>query len=162
MDFKISHTVDADPETVAEALLDREFQASLADLKALRERKVLSQKKASGGLITRRIRCVLDVKISGTAKKFLGDGDPAWVEEATWHPEDLIWSWVIQPEVGGDLLAASGTISLQQARMGTERVVAGRVNVRVPFYGGKVEGWIVEGLKHSYAEEAERLSEWLT
>ena len=35
------------------------------------------------------------------------------------------------------------------------------VKVKVPLYGGKVEGWIVDGLEHAYAEEAERLQAWL-
>jgi hypothetical protein len=31
----------------------------------------------------------------------------------------------------------------------------------VPLYGGKVEGWIVDGLRAAYDEEADRLAEWL-
>jgi Protein of unknown function (DUF2505) len=43
----------------------------------------------------------------------------------------------------------------------TVRRVTGTVKVRVPLYGGKVEGWIVDGLERAYEEEAERLAEWL-
>ena len=37
----------------------------------------------------------------------------------------------------------------------------GMVKVSVPLYGGKVEGWIVEGIEQAYDEEAERLERWL-
>jgi hypothetical protein len=162
VDFEFFDHIDADPEAVAEALLDKRFQASLSDLPALEERKVLSQKKGKDGRIHRRTRCVLHIDISGVAKKFIGDADPAWVEDATWHPEDMTWEWDIEPEIAKDMLEASGTIEIKNAKKGTQRVVRGKVVVKVPLYGGKVEGWILEGLKQSYAEEAERLSEWLT
>jgi len=31
----------------------------------------------------------------------------------------------------------------------------------VPFYGSRVEGWIVKGMSDAYDEEAERLEAWL-
>jgi hypothetical protein len=160
MDFQFHHSVPADPEEVAEVLLDRKFQASLSQLEGLRQRKVLSQKK-EGDVIHRRIRCVLDVKVTGVAKKFLGDGDAAWVEHATWHPDEMLWRWEVEPEVGGDLLEASGTIELQPAKKGTKRLVTGKIKVRVPVYGSRVEGWVVEGLKSAYEDEAGHLTEWL-
>lgn len=44
---------------------------------------------------------------------------------------------------------------------GTLRRVSGRVSVKVPFLGAKVEGLIVEGIKKAYDEEAGRLAVWL-
>ena len=41
------------------------------------------------------------------------------------------------------------------------RTVTGEVKVRVPLYGGKVEGWIVNGVSRAYDEEAQRLAAWL-
>jgi hypothetical protein len=161
MEFEFHHTVPGEPEEVAEVLLDRKFQSSLSQLGALSERKVLSQKKVDG-LVVRRIRCVLDIDITGVAKKFLGNGDPAWVEEATWHPDDLLWTWEVHPEVGADLLEASGEIALEAARGGhTNRLVTGNIKVKVPVYGGKVEGWVVKGLESAYEDEAGHLTEWL-
>ena len=161
MDFEFHHTIPAPPEDVAEVLLDRKFQSSLTKLGALSERKVLSQKKDSDGLIHRRIRCVLDIDVEGVAKKFIGGADPAWVEEAVWHPEDMVWKWEVHPEVAKELLEASGTISLKPTKTGTKRVVEGQLKVRVPIYGGRVEGWVVEGLKSAYKDEAAHLKDWL-
>ena len=53
---------------------------------------------------------------------------------------------------------AAGTISLEEDGPGTVRTVAGGVKVKVPLYGGKVEGWIVAGLRSAYDEEARRLA----
>ena len=43
----------------------------------------------------------------------------------------------------------------------TLRLVTGTVKVKVPLYGGRVEGVIVQGLEQAYAEEATRLAKWL-
>lgn len=161
MDFEISHAFDAPPERVAEVLLDEAFQRSLGDIGALAEREVLEQTERADGSVERRIRCVLDVQISGAAKRFLGDGPPAWVEESSWDPDRMEWSWTIHPEVAGDLLRAKGTTSIAADGHAGVRVVSGLVKVSVPLYGSKVEGWILSGLEAAYDEEAERLEAWL-
>lgn len=160
MDFEIAHGLDASVHDVARALLDEDFQNSLKDLGPLADRRVLSQSEGPRGTVRRETRCVLGIDL-GAARKFLGSADPAWVEDATWDPATLAWRWVIKPEVGADILKASGETALEPDGDGAIRRVTGSVQIRVPLYGGKVEGWIVEGLKQSYEEEAERLQEWL-
>lgn len=160
MDFRLRHSFAAPPERVAQTLLDPAFQASLSDVGSLAERTVLSQIERSGTTV-RRVRCVLDLELSGMAKSILGDADPAWVEEAVWHPQAMAWEWKIEPEVAADLLSAAGRIEIAPEGEGTERVVTGSVKVRVPLYGGKVERWVVEGVQRAYEEEAQRLRDWL-
>lgn len=161
MDFEISHAFDAPPERIAEVLLDEAFQESLGDIGALAEREVLEQRERADGTVARRIRCVLDIEISGAAKRFLGNGPPAWIEEATWHPEAMSWSWTIHPEVAAELLTARGSISIAEDGHAGLRVVSGLIKVGVPLYGSKVEGWILGGLESAYDDEANRLLEWL-
>ena len=160
MDFEISHRLTATPAEVAAALLDEGFQNSLKDLGTLADRQVLSQTEGPGGKVRRETRCVLGVDL-GAAARFLGSSDPAWVEDATWHPEESRWDWVIKPEVAADILKASGRTTIEPDGDGCVRRVTGSVQIRVPLYGGKVEGWIVQGLEESYDEEARRLEEWL-
>jgi Protein of unknown function (DUF2505) len=161
MEFEIKGVVTFDTPSVAAALLDEGFQKSLADIGPLAERTLLSQETQADGTIVRKVRCVLDLELKGMARSFIGDGDPAWVEVALWDPDANTWEWEIEPEVGGDLLQAHGKITLEPDGDETLRTVHGTVKVRVPLYGGKVEGWIVDGLERAYEEEAERLSEWL-
>jgi hypothetical protein len=161
MDFEISHSFDTDVQTLSSVLLDEDYQRSLEDIGSLKERRLLSQNKGSDGLVHRRIRCVLDIKLSGVARRLLGDSDPAWIEEAVWHPEKSEWEWSIHPEVADELLDAGGTIGIQDSDGRASRVVTGRVRVKVPVYGGKVEGWIVDGIERAYAEEATLLAAWL-
>lgn len=162
MDFEFDHPISAAPERVAEVLLDTEFQASLGDhLGPLSHREVLEQTEMDDGRVVRHTRCVLDIDVDGVAKKFIGDGDPAWVEEAIWYPDKHIWEWKIIPEVAKDLLSSSGAIELRPHGTKTIRAVTGWVKVRVPLYGGKVEGWIVNGLEEAYADEAGHLEEWV-
>lgn len=162
MEFETSHSFDAAPVEVAAAMLDEEYQHSLSDVGQLEERKLLEQGTNRDGRVVRRVRCVLDIDLSGTAKRFIGEGDPAWVEEATWHEDRMQWDFVIEPEIAGELLDARGTIGIKAEGEGTVRTVRGNVKVRVPFYGGKVEAWIVKGLSDAYDEEAGRLEAWLS
>lgn len=160
--FDLAHEFSAEPAEVANALLDPAFQASLADIGSLADRTVISQDK-EGTRVVRRVRCVLDVDVKGPAQKFLGNSDPAWVEVAEWHEEEMTWHWHIEPEVAAHLLEARGTTTISASEDGGAlRRIEGHVKVKVPLYGGKVEGWVVEGLEHAYDEEAERLADWLS
>ena len=157
----MTHTFPYDSDRVADAILDLDYQHSLKDLESLRSRELLSQEEQPDGTIVRRTRCVLDLQVSGMAKSFIGDGDPAWVEEATWDPDSQRWRWIVIPEVAKEMLDAKGTIELTPRAAATDRTIEGDVKVRVPIYGSKVERWIVDGIEHAYAEEAERLEAWL-
>ena len=161
VNLSVTHTFKAAPEALAEALLDPDFQESLADIASLRDRRLLAQENQQDGKVVRNIRCVLDLHVSGMAKTVLGDADPAWVEESVWDPKTMTWSWKIKPEVAADLLSASGTTVVQSSGAGSARIVTGTIKVKVPLYGGKVEGWIADGVEAAYEEEAERLRSWL-
>ena len=161
VDFEIAHAFPHDVEEVASAILDEDYQHSLSDVESLKYRELLAQEERNDGTVLRRVRCVLDIQITGMAKTFVGDGEPAWIEEAVWYPDRSQWEWVVQPEMAEQLLDAKGYVSLTGTSGKTERIVHGEVKVGVPLYGGKVEGWIVDGLEHAYAEEAERLRSWL-
>ncbi|MGH2751483.1 MAG: DUF2505 domain-containing protein [Actinomycetota bacterium] len=160
MDFEITHFFDASPAEIATTMLDEDYQRSLSNIGHLR-RELLEQKTAENGRVSRRVRCVLDLKVSGAARRFIGDADPAWIEMATWNEEALRWSFTIDPEIAKELLEAKGTIGITGDVAGSVRTIQGNVKVRVPFYGGKVEGWIVEGLSDAYDEEADRLRAWI-
>ncbi|MDQ4094589.1 MAG: DUF2505 domain-containing protein [Actinomycetota bacterium] len=160
MDFSFDHRFDAPVDAVAEALLDEDYQRSLDGIRPLKKRQVIEQVEEDGGRVVRRTRCVLGTDL-GAAKRFLGEAEPAWVEEATWDPGRGKWDWVILPEVAADLLTSMGSIELHDAGDTTIRRVRGVVKVRVPLYGGKVERVIVNGLEEAYAQEATRLAKWL-
>jgi hypothetical protein len=162
VEFAFDHEFSAEPDRVATTLLDLDYQASLQGVGPLKERVVLSQEAAPDGIITRRIRCVLDIGVGRALKRVIGDETPAWIEEATWSPSDLCWNWTINPEVAASLLSAFGSIRLTgNGHNSTTRQVTGTVDVKVPFYGGKLEATIIEGLERAYEEEALRLKSWL-
>lgn len=161
MRFDLKHPFEAPVEAVSEAMLDPAFQETVTDIGDLHERSIIDQTEDGQGGLTRHIRCVLALQISGVAKSMLGDADPAWVQEERWDAAGTHCDWVIHPEVAADLLSASGTIELAASGEGTTRSVTGEVKVRVPLYGGKVEGWIVGGVTRAYDEEAALLTAWL-
>jgi hypothetical protein len=160
VDFAFEHWFEAPPKDVAEAILDLKYQDTLGDIEVLAGREVLEQEEQPDGTIKRRVRCILGVDL-GAARRFIGDADPAWIEEAVWDPEQHRWEWKILPEVAKDLLTASGYIEIDGSEDEAVRIVSGNVKVKVPVYGGRVEAVIVRGLESAYAEEAERLTEWL-
>ncbi len=160
MRFDVVHEFEAPPEQITAALFEPGFQSSLDGVGGLRERTVLSEDQGAEGT-TRRVRCVLDIQVSGVARSMLGDADPAWVQVERWDRDRSHCDWTIEPEVGAELLSAGGTIDVAPSPRGCARSVAGEVKVRVPLYGGKVEGWIVDGVRRAYEEEARRIEAWL-
>jgi hypothetical protein len=159
--FELEQRIPAPYDQVVATTLDESYQRSLTDLPPLRDRELIEQTHQDDGKVLRVTRCVLAIHLSGTVKRFIGEEDPAWIEEATWHPDESEWTWRVIPEVAKELLSATGSITLAEHGDGTIRHVTGEVKVRVPLYGGKVEGWIVEGLEHTYEEESRRMVEWL-
>jgi hypothetical protein len=161
LDFEFEHKIAADTNHVAQALVNEDYQRSLADVTSLADRELLEQKVSADGRVKRRVRCVLDIQLNPTVRSFIGNGDPAWIEEATSSPDLRTWDWNVIPEIGGNLLAAKGLIELDGSSEATIRRVTGSVKVNVPLYGGKVEKVIISGLERAYAEEAERLADWV-
>jgi hypothetical protein len=161
MRFEVSHPFDASPDDVARAMLEPAFQDEITDIGHLHDREVLALEDLAGGGYKRSVRCVLALEVSGIARSMLGDSDPAWVQEENWNEELTHCEWTIHPEVAADLLSASGTIDIEGSDGKATRTVTGEVKVRVPLYGGKVEGWIVNGVSEAYDEEAQRLTAWL-
>ena len=159
MDFLFEHRFDAPRKEVAEALLDEGYQASLDGMEPLEKRDVLKQGE-SGGKVVRLTRCVLGTDL-GAAKRFLGDAEPAWVEEAVWDDAAQTWTWVIKPEIHADILSSEGKTELVDEGDKTLRRVSGWVKIRVPLYGGRIENTIVRGLEEAYDNEAHRLRDWL-
>ena len=161
VDFAFQHTLPASPAVVADVLLDPDYQASLHQIGPLESRQLLSQQKAHDGTVVRRIRCVFGRDIGSAARRFVGDPKPSWVEEAVWNPQSMRWDWRVIPDVARKVLSANGSIELRDAPQGTVRRVSGTVRVKVPFYGGKVEGLIADGIKRAYDEEAAHLVKWI-
>ena len=161
MRFELSHPFDAGPDDVVEALLDPDFQDTIRAIGDLHDREVLSHEEGPDGKMTRRVRYVLALEVSGMARSFLGDADPAWVQEERWDLTTRACDWTIHPEVAAELLTAAGKITIEGSKDKSTRHVTGEVKVRVPLYGGKVEGWIVDGVTRAYDEEAERIAAWL-
>lgn len=160
MRFEVEHSFDAPANRLAELLLDLDFQNSLSDIGGLSAREVLLQEE-DGDEVVRHVRCVLDIEINGTARRMIGGGEPAWVEVSRWLPQEMLWVWEIEPEVAGDLLEAQGRTVIGEGGQGSIRRVEGDIKVKVPLYGGKVEGWIADGLRSAYDEEAGRIAQAL-
>lgn len=161
MRFRFEHVFSAPPQTVAAALLDPRYQRSLSGIGALAERSLVLQAEGPNGRVERTVRCVLDLQLTGAARRLIGDHPPAFREHAVYDPDSLSWEWWIEPEVAAELLDARGSIELLADESGCRRIVAGELAVRVPFYGPRVEQVVVEGLRTAYDEEARLLSKWL-
>jgi hypothetical protein len=161
VDFEVGHRFAVTAGELAAAMLDQDYQRSLFDIPPLQSRELLVQAPQSDGTVVRRVRCVLGIELPGAARNFLGGSEPAWVEEATWHPESLRWDWVILPEVAQDLLSSHGSIQIEPSGDKTERWVRGRVSVKVAMFGGRIERVVVDGIRRAYEEEAQRLGAWL-
>lgn len=155
--------ISADPDAVAKTDLDTGYQESVEAVVSeyLSERKMLSQDEHDDGTVHREIRCVLGIELPGGAKRFIGNKDPAWIEQGVYSPRDLSWEWTIKPEVGGGLMSAGGHTVFRDHADGTLRAVSGEVSFHVPIYGRRVEEVVVDHLEKTYAAEARHLADWI-
>ncbi len=143
-------------------MLDEAYQRSLSNLPPLQSRELLSQDSTPEGTVLRKVRYVLGPVLPSGARQVLGDAEPAWVEEAIWHPIAMRWDWLIVPEVAKELLSSYGAIQVEPSGERSTRWVRGRVSVKVPLFGKRAERVIVDGIERAYDQEGRRLGAWLS
>ncbi len=140
MDVHGTHTYDASIDAVLALLRDRD--ATVAKYESMGHRNVevidLSETDAKLHVATSR---VVDVEIPGFAKKFLKPTN-TMTQTDEWSPEgDGSWDGHFEVEVKGAPIHLGGTMHLRPEGDKCSHDVTIRVDVKVPFVGGKIAEW---------------------
>jgi len=159
--FRIEQRFDAPLAAVEQALTDPAFLEVLGTLPKLGRPDLLDQ-RVDGNVVHQRVRYRFAGDLNAAARAVLDPEKLTWIEVSATDRSTHHTDWRIEPDNYADRLEASGTFDLTQEATGaTLRAAAGKLKVRMPLVGGKVEGAIVSGLReHAEAEEA-ALRDWL-
>jgi hypothetical protein len=85
-----------------------------------------------------------------------------WVEESTCDLAAHTTSCVIKPDNYANLLQGSYEATIEPAGAGSARTITGKLKVKVPLLGGKVEKAIVGGLSENADAQAVLLASYLS
>ena len=113
MDFEITHSFDASPDEVAEAMLDENYQHSLADVGQLKERELIEQKIDEGYIRKVKGNSYMEDLTSGNAVAGITWSGDIFV--LAYDTEDPNWTFTLpeslwlHSEGFGDLLCAYPT-----------------------------------------------------
>jgi hypothetical protein len=148
------------PAAVESVLLDRAFVVARAVLPKLGEPELLECTR-DGSHARQRIRLRFTAPLSSAVTAVIDPTRLTWVDDATYDLTDHTAEHRVIPDNYADRLECGYRVSIQPTGDGSQRVLTGRVKVRMLLVGGKVESAIVSGLREHAEAESALINEWL-
>ena len=160
MDFSIEQSLAGTPDEIEDVLLDPAFVQARASLPKLGSPELLENTR-DGVIAHQRIRLRFIADLSSAVTKVIDRDKLTWVDDATYDLRENRAEHTIRPDHYADRLTATYVAMITSAGDGSRRLIEGRLRVRMPLVGGKVEGAIVGGLRDYAVAEAALLDDWL-
>jgi hypothetical protein len=161
MELSGSHTYRAAIDQVEAMLADPEVTKARYESMGHRDVRVLEVVSGDGTLRVRASR-VVDVQLPGFAKAVLKPTNTMLQTDEWSRNKDGSWSGTFDVEVKGAPVHISGTMKLTPSGDECVHDVAVKVEVHVPFVGGRIASWAANGdVRRSIEAEAAFNSEWL-
>lgn len=101
---------------------------------------------------TLRTRVTQNQPMPPVAQKALGVERFRYVQEVERDDVRLATKWAIVPEMFSERVSCRGESRVSAAEGGCERVIAGKIDVRVALVGGSIERHIAEQVQRGYAK----------
>lgn len=159
MKFEIRDAFAVPPEVLLASLLDPEIDSKLAQM-TQSTREGLDE-TTEGDLIVRRVRYSSTNPAFANVAKLLGTDRVSYDQTLRIDMARRVVAWQMFHPAVGDRLKAEGTFRVEPHPEGSERIVEGNVEVRIPLIGGTMEGKVVEFLKKMYARGTQWRREYL-
>lgn len=157
MDFHATQSYDASAAEVFECFRTGLPARSLGAIHPLSAPELLSVEEGPERTVVRvRYRFVAD--LPAAAKRVISADRISWVEETIYDPRTLTAVVEFLPDDDPDRLEASARVRFANVGTGSTRTVSGRLRVRVPLVGGRVERVIVGDLQKWLAEEGRQVA----
>lgn len=160
MDFELTQTYGSAAAEVTAAYADPDLYPTLVGLPKLGGIDVLGH-EATGQQVSLRIRFRFTGDLPGAVTAVIDPAKLTWVQETDHDLDTGITDFRLIPDHYPDRLKASGTFRITEDGAGAQRVLTGRLKVRAPLVGGKVEGAIVSGLEEFLAAEAPKVDAYI-
>ena len=161
MDFTLTQAIAAPADAVEGALVDRDFLTRMAELPKLGSAEIVSNER-DGNVVKLQVRYLFQAELSSAVTKFVDPEKLTWIEDSTCDLAAHQTSCVIRPDNYDNLLEGSYDAAIAASGSGCVRTVTGRVKVRIPLLGGKVEKAIIGGLSENSDAQVLLLQDFLS
>lgn len=161
MRFRLEQHFACPADQVAEAFVDPDLFAKLHDVADL-GRPELLDRVDDGDSVRLRVRYAFTGVLGPPLSSLVDPARITWVEVSVHDRRTLRTEFHIEADHYPDRLKCAGTVVLAPAADGgTLRVAEGKLDVKIPIVGGKVERAVVDGLVGQAATQARAVAEWL-
>jgi hypothetical protein len=161
VDFTLHQQIDAPVDAVEAALVDPAFLARMDELPKLGSAEVVRNDRA-GDVVHLAVRYLFQAELSSAVTRVVDPDKLTWVEESECDLVAHRTTCVIKPDNYANLLQGSYEATIEASGAGSARTITGRVKVRVPLLGGKVEKAIVGGLAENADAQAVLLTSFIS
>ena len=146
MRFERQQAFSGSVDDVVAILRDPGFYPRLAELEHLGDAELLAERQ-TGTVIHLSVRYRLDIELPHAARRWVSEDRLSMVEHSELDLTAGTGTFRILPDHYSELLTCSGTYHFADLPPGPLRTMAGRLSVRVPFVGAKVERVVMDGLE---------------
>ena len=154
--FKLEHEFPDIPMSLFEEHLNHpELNEMMSNMPAFRSRELVETQKMNSGEIIWRFKVVAGGEIPPAVQKVLSADMFSWWENSRFVPSEHCIHFNIEPVVAKGKFEGGGRWQLYEHGKGTRRVIEGEMNVKIPFVGKLVEGFLVNELKRNFEVEPE-------
>jgi hypothetical protein len=160
VDFTLHQQIDAPVDAVEAALVDSAFLRRMDELPKLGSAEIVSNER-DGDVVHLAVRYLFQAELSSAVTRVVDPDKLTWVEESTCDLAAHTTSCVIKPDNYANLLQGSYEATIEPAGAGSARTITGKLKVKVPLLGGKVEKAIVGGLAENSAAQVSLLTSFI-
>lgn len=153
MDFTVEQHFEARPASVLELYADPEFHASLGAGQHIGPPDVVHHER-QGDLVVLDIRYRFTADLPSAARRFVEAERLTWVEKVRIDTTQRSATSTLVADHYASLLTATARTSYREDGSGCLRQIEGRLSVKVPLVGSKVERAIVGGIREHLDLEA--------
>ncbi len=161
VDFTLHQQIDAPADAIDGALVDPVFLARMDELPKLGSADVVSNDR-DGDVVRLAVRYLFQAELSSAVTRVVDPDKLTWVEESTCDLAAHHTTCQIVPDNYANLLQGSYEATIGPSGSGSQRTITGRIKVKVPLLGGKVEKAIVGGLSENADAQAILLTSFIS
>lgn len=160
MQFRVTETIAAARHDVVRAMGDPDYYESLGDSSSSVRPPELLSTTTDSGFMRVRVRYAFAGAITGPAAMVVDVDKLSWVIETDYDSVAHVGTLLVVPDNYAGMLRCQGTLTLSESDGVTVEVIAGRLEVKVPFVSGAAEKAIVGGFTRQFELEAAAMAAW--
>ncbi len=151
MKLQVRHVFDCTPDEFWTLFWDPAYDVALQAKNGNEVKRELLEERNVDGKRHLRYRFTPKKTLPAPVAALAGTDRLIYEQDNMFDRASGLLTWKVRPAVVPDKVTAEGTFRVAAlASGGCERLVDGKIEVRVPFFGGKIEEAIVNDVKGAY------------